>query len=421
MEYSPKQQEAIAASCDLTRRLVAVTGKAGRGKTLILHDVYHQLHAAGYKIALCAPTGKAARRIKEATGLPAQTIHKMLEYSFPGERHPKTGKPMGTSRPKRDIDNKLDYDVILGDEWAMVNQQTSRDLYDAMKPGSALRCFGDINQLKPIENKAMQDRPSPFQDILRKFKGIELDTNFRQEEDSGIAVNADRILEGRTPKANNEWTTNFTSLSIDALKDYILMHDDYDFSGLDHQIITPTKVGWLGTAKLNNLLQGIYRSELGSKEFMTVPRHTWIKTGMRVAVGDKVINTQNTYKTPTSELECFNGEVGIVTQIWHDIGVIDIDMGDRVVSFPPVITFTTNKGEPKQFDPRRNLDLAYALTTHKMQGSEVKSVVYLMGKGQYFALQNRANFYTAVTRAREHVHTILDQSSLRNALTNRGQ
>jgi|TARA_Y100000034_G_C6907541_1_gene421636 exodeoxyribonuclease V alpha subunit len=424
MDYDPKQMEAIAASCNLSNKTVAVTGKAGTGKTQLLQENFRQLTSAGYSVALVAPTGKAARRIKEATGINANTMHKKLEFTHPGDRHPKTGKPMGYSRPKRDMDNTLDEDVILADEYAMVNNQLHRDLFDALKSGAVIRVFGDVNQLRPIENaQILRERPSPFQHLLHNFTSVTLEQVHRQSEGSGIIEAGSAILKGRVPRRSDDVSINYTKLALDALKRYVFDkgEEGIDFAGVDNQIITPTKMGWTGTAKLNNVLQGMFRSDIPSDQFIEVPRHTWVKTSMRACVGDKIINTENIYQTDDSPLECFNGEVGIVVAIHKDIGVIDIDMGDRVVSFPPVITFTTNKGEQKQFDPRRALDLGYALTTHKTQGSEYIQSVYVLNSSQPRILQNRANFYTGLTRAREHAHIIMDQISMQRALNNKGE
>ena len=121
-----EQKLAVELSCDLSKRIVAIPGQAGTGKTTIILTVYELLASAGYSVVLCAPTGKAAKRIFEATGVPAVTVHRLLEYPHPGERDPKTGKALITTEPKRDRYNPLEYQVVLCDEFMMVNQEVSR-------------------------------------------------------------------------------------------------------------------------------------------------------------------------------------------------------------------------------------------------------------------------------------------------------
>lgn len=167
MEYSEKQLEAIDLCLNREKRIVAITGPAGSGKTTIIKDVYKRLTDEGITVALAAPTGKAAKRIKEATGIPAVTIHKLLEYSRPGERDEKTGKPLTDTAPKRDHTFPLVERVILVDEYTMVNHELNRNIIDALGRGAVLRCFGDIHQLPPIEaHKLTGVDSSPFEEHL---------------------------------------------------------------------------------------------------------------------------------------------------------------------------------------------------------------------------------------------------------------
>ena len=169
VELSPKQEEAIDACLDIKSRVVGITGPAGSGKTTILKKTYNELVNAGYRVALTCPTGKAAKRIFELTGIPAQTIHRLLEYTHPGDPDPKTGQPVGVSMPRRDRQNPLDFDVVLADEYAMVPQELNRSLLDALPSGGVIRCFGDDNQLATVEEEERYKHiPSPFQKILNK-------------------------------------------------------------------------------------------------------------------------------------------------------------------------------------------------------------------------------------------------------------
>lgn len=405
-----EQKLAVELSCDLAKRIVAITGQAGTGKTTIIQTVYELLASAGYSVVLCAPTGKAAKRIFEATGIPAMTVHRLLEYPHPGERDPKTGKALITTEPKRDRYNPLEYQVVLCDEFMMVNQEVYRNLIDAIPRGGVIRMFGDANQLAPIEKKANQGMEAPFNMVLNKFDSVRLETIHRQSEGSGIVMNGDRILKGMVPQRTPDFRIRMTNDPVDMIRQ--LCAGDVPFDAIENQIITPTKKTWVGTLKLNQLIQMLYRG--AQNDWYTPTRHQWDarvpEANIRLTVGDKVIWTENNY-----DLEIFNGETGVIREIDHAMGFIKIDFGDRVVDVPPAIQTTRRDGGLAEYDPQRSIDLAYAITTHKSQGSEYKNVVYCMNKSASF-LQNRRNFYTGVTRARMEVDTVTDQKSLTTAV-----
>lgn len=403
--FDDTQIEAINRCCDIssTNRIVPVTGQAGTGKTSILQEVYNLLTAAGYRVALCAPTGKAAKRIMEITGIPAVTNHRLLEYPHPGERDPETGKPLNTTDPKRDRRNPLEYDVVLADEYAMVNLEVHRNLMDAL-PRGCFRLFGDVNQLPPIErDQRRRNKPSPFKRALELFDGVILTTIHRQSDGSGIVTNGALILRGRIPKRNDDWSMQITDRPIDALRAHI-REDACDYSLPTNQIITPTRKTWIGTAKLNAMLQAHYRPE--SDGWIAVPRHPWaVDKDTFIREGDKVIWTENDYN-----LNIFNGETGLVCDVMEAEEEFSIDLGDRIVSIPPIVFYEHQYGE-RHYDPRKSVELAYAITTHKAQGSEYDNVVYMINKSASF-MQNRNNFYTGTMRASKHVHLITDQKSL---------
>lgn len=405
VSFDDDQITAIRRCCDISpnNRIVPVTGPAGVGKTRILQKVHDLLADAGYRVVLVAPTGKAAKRIYEATGIPAMTIHRVLEYPHPGERDPKTGKPLLTTEPKRHRSNPLEYDVVLGDEYAMVNWEVHNNLLAALPTGGCLRVFGDVNQLPPIEkDKRLWDQPSPFMTLLHKFKGTFLSHVYRH--DGGIAANGSLILKGRVPRRNDQWSMKITDYPVDALVEFLDDNYTFDFSDVACQIIVPSRKTWIGTAKLNVVLQQFYRPE--NDGWIALPRHPWaLDQHTRIRDGDKVIWTENDYN-----LEIFNGETGIVCEAEQETGEFSIDLGDRTVHIPPVVLYESVSGV-KSYDPRCIVDLAYAITTHKAQGSEYKYVVYMINKSCSF-MQNRNNFYTATMRAREYVHVISDQRSL---------
>jgi exodeoxyribonuclease V alpha subunit len=418
-EPDERQAEAIALCVDKEKRLTAVTGGAGTGKTTILRTAYFSLVEAGYSVALAAPTGKAAKRITEATGIRAVTFHRLLGYGMPDEveevdEHTGAKKIVKVSKgPRFGKSNPLPFDFVIGDEYAMVNHEINRSILDALKPGACLREFGDENQLKPIEeNKANEALPSPFLDTLSRFPNVRLEKNWRQLAGSGIAENSLRLLKGLPPKRDfADFTVKFTERPVDALQELVMDSADNGimFNSPDYQIITPMNKTWVGVHKLNGLIQQAFWNR--DEPAMELPRPRWYEgPKVRIQKGDKVVFTANAY-----ELELFNGEVGNVIEIDFEEGSIHVDFGDRVIAIPPLLVVQFSDGSVKEYDPRMHIDLAYALTTHKMQGSEVKGVVYVLNKSTMFN-QSRRNFYTAITRAREKCWVITDQGSLQKSV-----
>ena len=413
IELDVEQQAAVELCMNIENRIVSVTGPAGTGKTTILKTVYKNFVESGYTVALAALAGKAAKRINEVTGFPATTIHRLLEFSHPGEPDPETGKYYIESLPKYNKRRPLPHDVIFIDEAAMVNQQLYRDILDAMKPGSIVRWFGDVNQLAPIEeNEVLRKQPSPFYNLLhsKHFPAKRLSKLHRQGEGSDIAVNAGRILLGLVPVRKPEFEIIITSDPISSLRKVIESNlDRCDFQSINNQIITPQNKSMVGTVALNAMLQPMFHESMAGS--YPLPRNKPFK-GQKVQdcwvrVGDKVIWTKNDYN-----LFIFNGESGIIRGITND-GTLEIDFGDRSVVVPTSVTY--NKyGKELHYDPRVNLELAYAVTTHKSQGSEYEHVVYLITRS-HFAMLNRSNFYTAVTRARKFVWVITDGTAMMTA------
>ncbi len=410
-KLDPIQVTAVNRCIDISpnNRIVPITGVAGTGKTSIMKMVYNALVIAGHTPVVCAPTGKASKRIHEATGIPRErvmTIHRLLEYPHPGEKDAKTGKPLRASDPKRCRHNPIEFNVVLCDEYAMVNHEVHRNLLDALPVGGCIRMFGDVNQLPPIEHKSMQNKPTPFQETIAKFKGVILETIHRHGEGSSIVQNGARILSGRMPNRHDDFTVNISANPVEALKKFVIegMDNGIDFSRLDFQIMSPTRKGWSGSVALNAMLQTVFRPE--NDGWLELPRHSWAeKEVCRVRKGDKVIWMQNNY-----DLEIFNGETGIVEEV-TDYGEVAVDWGDRVAVVPPVLMVVNSKGIEVAIDPRKDMELAYVVTTHKAQGSEYRHIAYIAYKSMMW-MCNRNNFYTAVTRAREAAHIFIDQTAL---------
>ena len=414
LKFDETQAKAIGACCDISRRIVPVTGAAGTGKTTILENVYKTLKARGHQVVLCAPTGKAAKRIQEATGIPARTIHRLLEYPHPGERDEKTGKTLISTDPKRDRQNPIDYDTVLVDEYAMVNVELHRNLIDALPHGGIIRMFGDANQLQPIEtSKRIQAEPSSFLKMLSKYDGIRLTNIHRQKEDSNIIANANRIVLGGMPIRKPDFSIQMTSEPVETVQGFVqdCLANGIDYGIIQNQMITPTKVGWVGTEALNGCIQNLLHPT--SKPYTEVERHKWNDQDyMRMYEGDKVIYTSNNYP-----LEVFNGETGVIKSLNADAS-ITVDLGDRELDIPVSLEME-GKGGMYYMNPQKDLDLAYVITTHKAQGSEYNRVCYIMNSSRSWLL-NRKNLYTAVTRAKEHVHIITDQKSLSRSLYKEG-
>lgn len=423
IQYDEKQLEAIDLCCDLTKRIVAVTGEAGTGKTTIIKEVYARLlkyiednkdkfHTKKEKffpedyIVLIAPTGKAAKRIFEATGIPAMTIHRLLEYPMPGEIDQDTGKALVSSTPKRDRSFPIEQKIVLCDEYAMVNYELHRNLIDALPRGGCIRMFGDCNQLEPIEESAiLKNKASQFQEMLIKFPSVKLQQIHRQANGSSIIDNAHTINKGIMPRRADDFCLYFTTeqkFPTNIILD--LIDKDPEFFEATKQIITPSRNSWVGTYKLNSLIQ-MKRFGDRLEEGYPIERHKWAKPQeFYLFVGDKVIFTKNNY-----DLGVFNGETGIVTSI-QLYGDITIDFGDKVVVIP-TSQMLQIYGKTIEYNPQRDIDLAYVITTHKSQGSEYKEITYVMDRSLIY-MCNRKNLYTAITRARQKVNIVTDQKTL---------
>lgn len=400
---------------DVDNRIVIVSGAAGTGKTTIQQNVYEALVAAGYSVALASPTGKAARRQTQVTGHNAVTIHKLLEFPMPGEIDERTGKPLSPSIPKRCRSFPLDYDIVIVDEYTMVPHELHRQLIDALPKGGLLRCFGDRNQLRPVEtNNLYKGKPSPFEAMLASFPCAILEKVHRQAADSGVLYNAHRVLRGLPPGRRDDFRMHLGGKPPEVLVDEIteLQDKGYDFTNTDCQVLSCTKKRWTGTYAINQLMQKRFNPNfrVDNAKTLDLPRYRWDEEDYPIAVapGDKVIWTKNNY-----DLGLMNGDQGIVLDI-SEFGDIDVkfDGYDEIQTIPPLVQYTDDSGRLREYDPRRDIDLAWCITTHKAQGSEYRAVIYITSKEAQFLLW-RGNFYTALTRASELFTFIGTQQTLR--------
>lgn len=441
MEYSIEQRKAIDYCIDLKRRVVAITGQAGTGKTTIMKEAVSILRSQKRKVAIAAPTGRAARRIFEATGIKAVTIHKLLEYGRPVVDED-TGLPVTASSPSRHSGNRLEQSDILVDEYMMVNEELHRNLMDALPPGARLIAFGDVNQLPPIEEWDITDGNGrlmevPFERLLKLPSSVTLDIVFRQAEESGVLFNARRIRLGSPPIQRPDFIIKVSEVPIKDLRDIVVKAKEQgiDYSSLEYQVISPARRGQLGTHTLNQVLQTIFKSSF-SIDTIDLPRDKWAeKYPVRIGRGEKIICNENLYDLRdfferysrwngaipdwSSYIPCpeqfmiLNGEIGIVEDIFPD-GTLSIQLPDRLVRVPSQYNdYVARYNKVYLRDPRKKFDLAYAVTTHKMQGSECEQVIFVMHRVLTWGL-NRNNLYTAITRAKKGVVLITDQRSLLN-------
>jgi len=437
MQLSQAQLACADAALDPLKRLFAVTGSAGTGKTTIIKYIAEQLSERGISYAVCAPTGKAAKRIKEVTGLPAITVHKLLEYGRPGERDKDTGESADITHPKRDKFTPFDELVILCDEYSMINHELNRNLIDALRPGGRLIMFGDIAQLPPIEKYHIKNADgSPFNEHLKRAScAFMLTEIYRQAEGSDVLTAATAIRKGFPPRRGEKFLMHYTDSPVKKLEQLVMEAEEHgiDYASIDNQILTPMRTRWIGTGPLNVMLRGLLNPH--GRDETELTRYSWDeKNPVTVSVGDKVVCTENTYDMrnyterfmewqdngnpvlssyiPTPDTKyMLNGETGKIIELYPD-GGMEIDFGDRVVEVPYAYEeWWEKRGAIIDTFPQRSIELAYALTVHKAQGSEYRNVIYVMNNSVFFMLC-RENIYTAVTRARERCEIITDMKSM---------
>lgn len=394
IQLSGLQEAAVLMCCDLTEVIACVTGGAGTGKTLVLGRTYNELRSRRKRVALCAPTGRAAKRIQELTGIKAKTIHRLLEFPVPTDDDYGEADP---NEPQRNRQRPLDEQIVIVDEASMVSPTLYRQLIDALPKGGVIRFFGDNNQLPPVE----EGKP-PFITLLKERPSVELNYNYRSGD--LIVENAQRILRGSVPMRNERFEVIYTEDPLRQLLHFVTK----DFMQEDHQIIMPTRRGKFGTMRINPSLQMRFNK---SGPMLRLDRFDDKEAPLAVRADDKFLWIKNDYK-----LEMFNGEIGAVDEIDPDEGSLILATEDRKVIVPARLkTYNPYLGTVINYDPRKQIELGYAITTHKSQGSEFATVVYCMSRGQAFML-NRRNFYTAVTRAKQNVILITDRRAMHLSL-----
>lgn len=382
MALADKQKEAVRSV--MRHKVFVLTGGPGTGKSASLKAILFALDAAGFDVAQCAPTGRAAKRMREATGKSASTIHRLLEY------HPEHGF-------QRDSGNPLSATAIVLDESSMADVQLAAHLLDAVDDGARLIIVGDVDQLPSVGPGAV------LKDIIDSgvVPVVRLTEIFRQAAGSRIITNAHRVNHGEMPEKPQGDSDFFWVERNDAEKAAAtaiqIITDKLAGRGIqtkDAIVISPQRNGVAGVKALNERLQHVLNPDGSAVTVGKSPHQTVYR------VGDPVMQTKNDY-----ERGVFNGEIGWVV----DVDAINIAMKVTIPGEPERDVIY----ERKHFD---NVMLAYASTCHRMQGSQAKAVIVLMLK-EHFMLLSRPLLYTAITRAEKLCVLVADTAAVRIALS----
>ena len=404
MELDERQRMAVKSA--VRHGILVLTGGPGTGKTTTINAMIHFFQSENMELLLAAPTGRAAKRMTEATGYEAQTIHRLLEVSGnPEDENARNGF-------NRNEENPLEADVIIIDEMSMVDLPLMHALLRAVMPGTRLILVGDCNQLPSV------GPGSVLKDLISSqcFPMVMLTKIFRQAQESDIVVNAHKINRGEPVVLDNKSRDFFflkrqdANVIISVLLTLIQkkLPKYVDAKPYDIQVLTPMRKGLLGVERLNNILQ----------EYLNPPAKNKAEKeygDRKFRVGDKVMQIKNNYQleweittkyglTVDKGMGIFNGDMGIVTEINTYTETMEVEYDEkRKVKYP--------------FELLEELELAYAITIHKSQGSEYPAVVIplLTGPRQLF---HRNLLYTAITRARKCVTIVGSDTTFREMIQN---
>lgn len=382
IEYEGKQREAINAA--LSKGFLILTGGPGTGKTTTLNAILSLFEQQALSVMLAAPTGRAAKRLSDLTGHEAKTIHRLLEVKIPDGDHLSF---------VHDENNLLDCDVLIVDEMSMVDSRLFESLLRAVSVTCKLVLVGDSDQLPSV------GAGNVLRDIIDSgvMPVVTLTEIFRQAQQSSIVINAHKIVKGEVPDLTERDNDFFfmqrtaypelQSLVVDLCRDRL--PKAYGFDPLDSiQVLSPTRKGPAGTVELNRILQAQLNPPAPGKSEVKTPLYIFRK-------GDKVMQTKNDYDIMWSKQVgdktesgsgIFNGDIGIITAANKILRTLTIDFEGRTAIYSA--------------DMLDKLELAYAITVHKSQGSEYDAVI-LTVFGGFDKLYYRNLLYTAVTRAKK--------------------
>lgn len=403
LELDEKQRQAVVQA--VRQGLLILTGGPGTGKTTTINAMIRFFESEGLDIYLAAPTGRAAKRMTEATGYEAQTIHRLLEVSG----NPEEDGPSGFGR---NMENPLEADVIIIDEMSMVDINLIHALLSAIVVGTRVILVGDVNQLPSV------GPGSVLKDIIesKAFPTVMLTKIFRQAGESDIVVNAHHINQGEPVVLDNKSQDFFFMRRQDpnviiSLLIQMIQKNISNFVGAapnDVQVLTPMRKGALGVEQLNIVLQ----EHLNPPDKKKKER----EYGDRIfRVGDKVMQIKNNYQLEweistkfglvvDKGLGVFNGDMGIVT---------DINAYEEYVE----VTYEEQRKVRYTFKMLDELELAYVITIHKSQGSEYPAVLIPLLPGPRL-LYNRNLIYTAITRAKKCVVLVGDEGTFQEMIQN---
>ena len=404
MQLDEHQVQAVKEA--VRNGLLVITGGPGTGKTTTINTIIRYFEMEGMDIFLAAPTGRAAKRMSETTGFEARTIHRMLELN---------GGMEGSAGFERNETNPLETDLVIIDEMSMVDITLMNSLLKAIAPGTRLILVGDINQLPSV------GPGSVLKDIIQSeaFNVVMLTKIFRQASTSDIIVNAHKINRGEEVSLDNKSMDFFflKRYEADIIINVVLqlvkqkLPKFVDATPYDIQVLTPMRKGLLGVERLNGILQQYLNPPDKSKR---EKEHG----DMVFREGDKVMQTKNNYQleweictkfglTVDKGMGIFNGDMGIITEIndFAETMTVEFDEGRKV------------EYSYKLLD---ELELAYAITIHKSQGSEYPAVVIPLLSGPSM-LMNRNLLYTAVTRARKCVTLVGNDATFNQMIQNTSQ
>lgn len=404
MQLDEHQVQAVKEA--VRNGLLVITGGPGTGKTTTINTIIRYFEMEGMDIFLAAPTGRAAKRMSETTGFEARTIHRMLELN---------GGMEGSAGFERNETNPLETDLVIIDEMSMVDITLMNSLLKAIAPGTRLILVGDINQLPSV------GPGSVLKDIIQSeaFNVVMLTKIFRQASTSDIIVNAHKINRGEEVSLDNKSMDFFflKRYEADIIINVVLqlvkqkLPKFVDATPYDIQVLTPMRKGLLGVERLNGILQQYLNPPDQSKR---EKEHG----DMVFREGDKVMQTKNNYQLEweictkfglivDKGMGIFNGDMGIITEIndFAETMTVEFDEGRKV------------EYSYKLLD---ELELAYAITIHKSQGSEYPAVVIPLLSGPSM-LMNRNLLYTAVTRARKCVTLVGNDTTFNQMIQNTSQ